>query len=256
MNSVNVIKRKVAEALRLLRNGEYFLFVSRLCANCLPSSNALFNKSYLMELRVQCPSAAITPRDYEYVVRQASPIDLTGIMECSKDDSSMASPELFQKFFRSKHVCYLIEGDEKVLGYSWVFFEYYCITYDGYKKSKINVHLWSHSVFIGNVFINPAYRRRGLYSRMLNAIVSKLHASRRISKVLMDVKASNSVALAAQKKCRFQITCMLYYLAIQPLTFFVAVPSIGRFRIYPGYIAKAIEYERLCGQVPAPGPSS
>jgi hypothetical protein len=246
MSPVISIKRKVTEAVQLLSNREYFHLFSRLCANCLPSSLALLNKSHIMALSVPSPITVVRPS--EVLVRRACPADLTRIMECSQDDSSMASLELFQRYFQSGHACYVIEQSEKILAYCWVFFERYCIVYDGCNRSKMYLRLRPHSVFVGNVFVNPANRRQGLYSCMLNAIVSEQYASRKIGQVLVAVKASNSVSLAAHKNRGFRMTCTLYYLATPPLTCLVAVTSGGRTRICWGKEGKAIEYERLCGQ--------
>jgi ribosomal protein S18 acetylase RimI-like enzyme len=242
--TTNVTKRKAGEALLLLRSGEYWQFASRLCANCLPSKLVQLNKSHLMALRLQGPIVAACQT--ETVVRRAGLMDLPGIMECSQDDSGMASTELFERFFASGHICYLIEQGEKILGYCWVFSERYCITYDGYKRSNIGLCLDPHSVFVGNVFINPTYRRQGLYTRMLDAVVSDQRTSREISEVLVAVKASNAVSLAAHRNQGFRMTCTLYCLAVHLLTCVVAAPRVGRIRIYLGNNGKAIEYARLC----------
>jgi GNAT superfamily N-acetyltransferase len=197
-----------------------------------------------MELEVHYPLENITLCGF--TVRRAHPADLAGIIECSYEDPNVASFELFHRFFYAGHACYVIERGEKIFGYSWVFFNHYFISYDGYKRGKIQLHLPSRCIFIGNVFVGPAHRRRGLYSYMLNSIIRENCASRGISSVLVEIKTNNYVSLKVHNKLQFQIIFSLNYLGFYPLQFLVIVPNVGRFRIFPVNLLKTIEFEQLC----------
>ena len=131
----------------------------------------------------------------------------------------------------------------------------YCITFDAYKRSKIGLCLGPRSVFIGNVFINPAYRRQGLYSCMLRAIANEQHASRGIAEVLVNVKGSNFTSVAAHRRLGFRTVCTLYHAMTRSHNVLVAIPAIGRFRISTGNDGKEIPCERLCRQGPGRDPS-
>lgn len=243
--TLETLKRKTDEGVALLRSRDYFLFLSRLCATSLPRKIALLEKSYLLELAVG-NRVAVTASDCHHV-RQAHSADLAGMMECSEDDPSMVSRDLFLEFFDAGHVCYVIEKDDAIRGYAWAFLGCYCITYDGYKRSKFTVDLAPNTVFLGNVFVTPDYRRAGLYASMLKGIVANEAKERRIARVVVDVKASNPVSLEVHRNRAFKLKCALYHVALAGFAGFVAVPRAGRIQVFIGNPQTPVSYEDLGG---------
>ena len=246
MNLFNSIRRKTGEGLTLLRQGLYFQFFSQACANCIPANMVVLGKSYLME-RENDGERRKEPYG-KYQTRQASPEELTAIMESSDDHSGMADIELFEKFFQAGYACYLIEEGEAILGYTWVFPDSYSITVGRPGRGEIAMRLPRGTVFLGNVFIHHRYRRQRLYSRLLDSIEVDQTRLRGIHRLLVTVKASNDVSIKAHRKNGFEITSTIYHISICSFTFVVAFPDAGRPRCIRASSGRSIPYELLAGR--------
>ena len=234
---------KVKEAAHLFGNREFFQIATRCCDHCLPSGLALLGKSHLMVLRRDHPVDVCDCGDF--VVRRGSIDDLPCIVGCSDEPGSEGTEAFYRALLADGRLCYLVQEDVRVVGYCWVFFDKYTLTYDGYKTSRIHLELDRNAAIVGNVFVAEDYRRRGLYTRMLHALINDLHASCGVADFLVAVKANNEVSVAAHKRRGFVTFCSIYYCAIHRARFVVAVPRKGRPRVSIGRQTGAIDCHSL-----------
>jgi GNAT superfamily N-acetyltransferase len=201
--------RKLAS---LLARREYFEVLVRIGWRCFPSWLIQLRKHYVMVLTnrprpIGRQGEAVTPRI-------ATNEDLPGILACTQQTASATAAEVYRSFFDSGATCYVIDNASGVVAYSWVFKDKYTLTYGAYKKHNIDLSLPPHCAFIGTSFVHPEWRRRGLYTFLLDTIIDKLEWPSRTNQVLVAVESHNEASLAGHAKSGFTIVNALYFVAL------------------------------------------
>lgn len=240
-----ILRRKLSEALRIASQGEYFCLASRLCNNLLSAETLLLAKSYVM-LRPTNDAVKGATRVGLHV-RRATREDLADILKCSGLEPGMADEGLFRRFFAAGHICGVLEQEGTVAGFCWIFLDHYAITYDGYGPATLQVQLPSDRVFIGNAFVAPTYRRRGLYSAMLRQLVCREVIGREIKAAYAIVKAQNHVSVLAHTKLGFQKAGALYCFAVKGASLVAARTKCARYRLFRCNRATPIALDELLG---------
>jgi ribosomal protein S18 acetylase RimI-like enzyme len=224
-----MIRGKIKEAFGLIVHRQYFEFLSRLSTNLATAPILRLGKLHLLTLRIDLPPKK--PVNCNYLIRRASPEDLEAIVGCSREDPDIASLKLFSDYFHSGNSCYVIERNKSILGFAWVFANFYLMTFDGYVNNKIKVAVPKTVAFVGNVFVNRNYRQQGLYSQLLSQIMADQHM-RGVDHIAVTVKANNAVSLVAHQRRGFCIANTLYYVSISSLSFLAACPQGGRVQFH------------------------
>jgi L-amino acid N-acyltransferase YncA len=154
------------------------------------------------------------------------------LLKCTGDCDDPNAEHLLRRFFAAGQRCYVVETPGQIVGYCWLFFRQYVITHDSYQTSSVLFSLSEHSVFIGNVFIRPECRRRGLYSSLLSGVLREAKSSYGKNRFYVDVKADNAPSLRAHSQAGFTIVATLYYVGLLGARFLVMAPTKGRPRVH------------------------
>jgi GNAT superfamily N-acetyltransferase len=126
--------------------------------------------------------------------------------------------------------CFLIElpGEAQAMGICWVFGSNYTLTYARYADKNIVFSLPPDAVFIGNAFVSPHYRRRGVYSRLLAGVASGLRWPTHTSQILAAVESGNDQSRKAHAKNGFVTVAAIYYVSFLQTAVLLAWPLKGR----------------------------
>jgi ribosomal protein S18 acetylase RimI-like enzyme len=219
------IINKLQEAFRLLRSKEFFRIAARICNLILPQSLLSLNKTYIM---VHHRDVLLEPnRPCEGVVRRGTLSDIPRLVVSCHETPSSETEDMFRRFFTDGNICYLIENGPRILGYCWVFQHRYIVTFDGYKRSKIQLTIGPQIAFVGNAFIHSDYRTLGFYSQLLQTLTKDLCASDGIVYLLAGIQAENEVSIIAHEKRGFEVLFTIYSLILCGVQMAVIVPHKG-----------------------------
>lgn len=196
----------------LLWKGQYFEVLARLCARYFPPGLIQLRKHYVMVLRERPASNSLQRR--ELMPRSGTNNDLPGILACSEQTASASAIALYRGFLGSGANCYVIDDASQVVAYSWLFRDKYTLTYDAYKTHSIHLILPARAAFVGNSFVHPDYRRRGLYSALLRMIADTLEWPCGTDQVFVAVESGNEASVTGHVKNGFAGVIALYYVAL------------------------------------------
>jgi hypothetical protein len=225
MKYSSTIRNKLQKAFRLLRNKEFFRIAALICDQIFPQSLLSLNKTHIMARHRDVFFESCRPCDG--VVRRGTLSDIPRLVVSCHETPSSDTEDLFRRFFADGNLCYLIENGPRILGHCWAFQHRYIVTFDGYKRSKIQLAMGPRTVFIGNAFIHSDYREQGLYSRLLHTLTKDLCALDGIMNFLASIQAENEVSIITHKKRGFEELFRIYSLVLCGFQMAIIAPSQG-----------------------------
>lgn len=206
-----LIGAKARIALELWRKGEYFEIAIRLSDYYLPACLLMLAKSHIM---AQNPEMNDFAGQHESAtIKCAVRADIPKIAECSEVGWSENADTVFRQFLASGNNCYFVERAEQVIGYCWLFFGKYTITYDGYGNGSFDISLGRNSAFVGNVYVRSSVRRKGVYTDILRQVIPGASSSHGIRRFMTHVRSSNKPSLKAHARAGFVTISTLYYVS-------------------------------------------
>lgn len=104
-------------------------------------------------------------QEYEYFAADESHLDELAVLDDFENPQFLR--RLFRQFLTEGAQCHAIRHAGRVVAYNWVFRGHYTVTFDGYDKRCMQLDLGPRAVFLGNGFIVPAYRMKGLFPSLL-----------------------------------------------------------------------------------------
>jgi GNAT superfamily N-acetyltransferase len=223
---IQIARRKLVTFATLLKHRQCFATASRMCNHCLPARFALLGKSHLMLHEGSGPEHRTPVEPVRF--GEASVADLGEILQCS---GGTCAERLFRNFFAAGHRCYVVRASDRIVGYCWLFFGQYVITHDNYRTSNIVFALDGNNVFIGNVFIDREFRRRGYYSFLLGSVIQEAKASHGRSRFFVNVKADNVTSLRAHARLGFTTVATLFYVGFLHARYLILLSTNDRPRV-------------------------
>lgn len=216
-----------------LRESSCFEISERLSSKWLPGWLILLGKSHLLSLHTS--RVTLTDRDskeyrryHDYTYRRATTDDLPGLMECDGDSRHM---ELYSEFVSQNQVCCVLEHRGGIVGYVWVFFNRYIVTYDHYTRSKIEIHFENNTVFLGNGFIKPTYRMKGVYPLLMSEMIRDISQSYGVERFLATTFYSNKNSLVSHMRLGFEAIRTCHYIRCFGIDFFLMSSPDGGTRV-------------------------
>jgi len=217
----------------LLSRGSYFEIGRRVSAKIFPKWLLTLGKSY--QLSFSGDKSALIDRRLpqykryrDYVFRRATVDDLPRIMECRGNSRHL---ELYRNFLSQGQICYVLIRKDFVVGYAWVFFDQYVVTYDHYKRSNIRIFFDKDNVFFGNGFVAPAHRMRGIWPLLLSEIIQDLTTNYGVQRCLGTVPEPNLNSLRSHLGLGFEHIQTYYYVYCLGIALLVISVKNGRSRM-------------------------
>jgi hypothetical protein len=112
-----------------------------------------------------CPSS-VPPADLAFSHADESQIE--EVVDCSSEVEPARARQmtLFRKFLKEGHACAIVRERGRVIAHQWAFYGTYVVTIDGYRKTALPVALGASAVFMGNAFVRPEARGRGVIGQL------------------------------------------------------------------------------------------
>jgi hypothetical protein len=128
--------------------------------------------------------------------------------------------------------CITIRDDGRLVAYVCLFAGSYHLTYDDYGPRTLAIELDDHTVYLGNCFIRPEYRMRGLFPHLLAACITLRPAGDRF---FGHIDVGNDHSFSSHRRLGFTPLLTITCLSIAGTHFFFQRPfgARGRTRIDP-----------------------
>ena len=197
-----------AEAhIRQFKRNACFEFVDKASRKLFPSGTFRLGKAFLLS----CPAGRpISTRPLKNVqIRKASAEDLGIVVACNAEKSR---EDLFRRYFESGRECYVAISDHKCVGYAWAFFSDTTITFDSYRRSNILMTLPQNSCFVGDGFLHPAWRMRGLFPLLIAHVFGNLSRERSIRTIYNHIDYANENSIRSCLRLGFTLHKTIVYL--------------------------------------------
>lgn len=127
--------------------------------------------------------------------------------------------ERFRKRFEKGMRYYELFLDNQVLGTAW-------IHPDGFRfidEIGFLLPISKNSIWIRDAFVAPEFRGRGLFSRMINMIISEYFPH--ISTIMSDTEICNKASMAAHQGCGFKLAGTMRVLHVAKMLMLRDLPS-------------------------------
>ena len=139
----------------------------------------------------------------EYLIRLYKNEDLDGVLRIEKKSFEHPwSPNMFEALFLiNPQGFYVVSAQDHVVGYAIVLYEQGF----GHTKKSGEAHLM-------NIAIDPAYRRQGIGTDLVNTMISKIREAK-LSRMHLEVRISNTTAITFYETIGFKAvsTVMGFY---------------------------------------------
>lgn len=191
---------RIRKFLQYFRRGGIHEVLLRLAAGeYLPVRLLCFNEAQILRLERRDPGADIgVLPGYEYQEMDRRALD--ALLACSGPDASPHRRRHFEGFFDQGVRCHAIKHAGAVVAYCWTFSREYVLTFDGYRRRNIAFPLDANAVFVGNVYVAPAHRHRGVFSWLLRQVVARHPEGTRF---YSWVERTNDISLLAHRRLGF-----------------------------------------------------
>lgn len=166
------LKKKKKKFNKLIDDKNYFETFRRVISYNLPRGVAYLGGSNLLLLETEDLQIKREPKNC--IFRQAEDEDLDEILALVEEPPLYVREKLFRGYLNDGHICYVLVVDGKIVGYLWVFTGFYSLTYDDYAETAIKITCGKGGVFLGDGYIEPAYRLRGFFPFLMREMSKKL----------------------------------------------------------------------------------
>lgn len=217
----SLINQKINIIKDLLNKRLYFEILMKLCDRYISHKLVLLGKSTLFTFhgdRIDILRISKT-----CIVRKAKPEDLQQIILCDERPNSNLRKVLFGNYFDIGNDCFVLEHGHEIVGFCWSFSDFYIMTFDDYNKSHIKFILQNDTAFLGDAYIKPRYRHRGLYSLLIGMIIEVNNKEHNISRLLVNVGIFNKYSIKVHLRLGFIPIKTLYYVSIFGFEYLISV---------------------------------
>jgi hypothetical protein len=150
---------------------------------------------------------ALEPR---YQVELADRSVLEELVSCTDTPASVERRrEALARVFDYGASCVTVRDAGRIVAYVCAFSGTYHLTYDDYGSRTLAIELDEHAVYLGNCFIRPEYRMRGLFPQLLAACIALRPAGTR---VFGHIDVGNELSFSSHLRLGFTplltITCL------------------------------------------------
>jgi len=208
-----MMSAKIKNLATYFQEGGVYEVLQRLtAAELLPEWLLYFCEAQI--LRRDRPDLRATVRPlvgYEY--GQADSRAMEELLACSGAAGNPARRRFFQDSFDHGAHCHVMRHDGRIVAFCWTFENTYLLTFDDYRRKTLVIALDPDSVFLGNVFVAAAHRRRGVSSHLINQVASQWPERTRL---YSWVERTNTPSLQAH-----------HHLGFVPLTYILCVTICG-----------------------------
>ena len=143
-------------------------------------------------------------------------------MECTDTPAAVERRrEALSHLFDLDASCIVVRDAGRVVAYVCAFAGTYHLTYDDYGPRTLPIALDAHAVYLGNCFIRPEYRLRGLFPHLLAACVARAPAGAR---VFGHIDVGNDHSLSSHLRLGFTPLMTITCLSIGRARFFFQRP--------------------------------
>ena len=179
------IRRKLGRWFRTLRaawqRGGFAGVLARLAAWRVMPSWLLFMHDVDLLLLKELNQRALRPLPPQYEFAPANRSVLEELVECTDTPASVElRREALARVFELDASCIVVRDAGRVVAYVCAFTGTYHLTYDDYGPRTLPIELDDRAVYLGNCFIRPEYRLRGLFPHLLAACVALRPAGTRV----------------------------------------------------------------------------
>ncbi len=141
--------------------------------------------------------------------RPASSDDLPTLLMGLNETDSGSLAKWFERCAANGNLCYLAEKEGRVAGYLWFFPQKYSLKLEANRRAQdaesfVDFEMNAGAGFIGNVFVQPEFRRQGVYGKLLDALRQQGVLSAEKNYFYSVVAGYNRVSLAAHKRLGFE----------------------------------------------------
>ena len=224
------VASKMRTVADLIRRGEWFQITTRLNQMLVPSCVAVLDGMCLFAHH-SVPSALPEP-PRGCVFSQASLENLHDVLLCSGHTDNQKANRLFRQFEAAGNRCYIAKCGGNVLAYCWVFRHNYIVTFDSYENTVIDVPLGPNIFAVGNVFVHPDARQRGVGAALMNNVIGQLNAKSPGMTLLSFVRPSNEASIRLHYKLKFSILSRYYYFVLPLGRFLIVRTPSEKTRLY------------------------
>jgi len=208
--------------LQLFKCNSYFEFIDKACRKLFPSKIFKLGKAYLLS----CQTNKLIPtRQLKNVlIRKASEVDLSIIVAC---ESERNGETLFRAYFETGRQCYVAIFENRCIAYAWAFYKNTTITFDNYQQSNILTILPQNSCFIGDGFIHPEWRMKGLFPLLIAYIFDDLSQKHSITTVYNHIYYSSEHSMRSSTRLGFTLQKTIIYVRLLNIQWIVIYSKDG-----------------------------
>jgi hypothetical protein len=124
---------------------------------------------------------ALRPLSARYEFAPADRSVLEELVACTDTPASVElRREALARVFDYGASCVTVRDEGRVIAYVCAFTGTYHLTYDDYGPLTLPIELDARSIYLGNCFIRPEYRLRGLFPHLLAACIAERPAGTRV----------------------------------------------------------------------------
>lgn len=192
-------KKKKFDQLKADKN--YFEIFRRLISYNLPRGLIYLGGSNLLLLETDDLQIKREPKNCLF--RQATEEDLAEILSLVEEPPLPVRERLFRGYLSDGHICFVLVVEEKIVGYLWVFIDFYSLTYDDYETTSIRVNCGHDAVFLGDGYIDPVYRLRGFFPFLMREMVRNLR-QRGVDKFYAFIGSHNDHSMKSHRGLGFK----------------------------------------------------
>lgn len=217
---------------------------ARIAASRAIPDRLLFARDVDVLVLERLRSAPIRALSARYELAMADRSVLEELVACTDTPASLVRRRAaLTRVFDDGASCITVRDSRRIVAYACWFGDTYHLTYDNYGPRTLRIALCERTVYLGNCFIRPEYRMRGLFPQLMAACVALQPAGTRF---LGHVDVGNDHSLSSHLRLGFEPRLTVTCLAIaQHARFFYQRPygAHRRIRVGKGQVVRLLERE-------------
>ncbi|MDR2115476.1 MAG: GNAT family N-acetyltransferase [Planctomycetaceae bacterium] len=197
------IIQKISSGLFLFRRCRFFLLFQALSAIFIPARIFNLRKNIFYKL-IQNKQSTVSSANKINIIAGTE----TTVSEIVRDlyEGNPKTLEFYEKFYRNGIEPWVACSDNTVIGVVWLYTGSYLVNWEGYDAWLLQIQIEPTAKFVANVFVNPAWRKQGIFAAIINHCTSVY----RDSEFYSCVDESNHPSVKSHERIGFRCCGIAY----------------------------------------------
>lgn len=178
---------------------------------------------------VEMNAGALAPLTDAYEFAAAGTAILDELVECTEVPRSIEiRRQTLSKVLALSSACLTVRHHGRVVAYSCAFARNYLLTFDDYGPKTLSLTLDEATIFLGNAFVRPEYRKKGLFPHLLRDFTERYPKGTRF---FGHIDSGNVHSFDSHRRLGFVPLLTVTCLGLGRARFFFQRPFGGRQRM-------------------------